>query len=136
MEITGRITKDATVHKILNDKQVVNFSIAINDSYKPKGSSEYKEIVTYIDCSYWMGINVAQWLKKGTLVQLFGRIGISVYTTSDGKASGSLSFHINSLKILTFAKRRKPLKQMQPLKHSIILQKQILMIFHFNHFLI
>jgi single-strand DNA-binding protein len=105
MEITGRITKDATVHKVSNDKQVVNFSIAINDNYKPKGSTEYKEVVTYIDCSYWMGTGVAEWLKKGTLVQLFGRIGISVYTASDGRALGSLTFHINNLKILVFAKK-------------------------------
>ncbi|RKR05134.1 single-strand DNA-binding protein [Flavobacterium sp. 90] len=105
MEITGRITKDATVHKVSNDKQVVNFSIAINDSYKPKGSSEYKEIVTYIDCSYWMSAKTAEWLKKGALVQLFGRIGLSVYTSSDGRALGSLTFHINNLKILVFAKK-------------------------------
>lgn len=105
MEITGRLTKDATVHKITNDKQVVNFSIAINDSYKPKGSSEYKEIVTYIDCSYWMGVKSAEWLRKGALVQLFGRIGLSVYSSADGKALGSLTFHINNLKILVFAKK-------------------------------
>lgn len=105
MEITGRITKDATVHKVANDKQVVNFSIAINDSYKPKGSSEYKEIVTYIDCSYWLNAKSAQWLKKGALVQLFGRIGLSVYASSDGRALGTLTFHINNLKILVFAKK-------------------------------
>lgn len=44
MEITGRITKDATARKVGNEKQVVNLSIVINDSYKPKGSSEYTEI--------------------------------------------------------------------------------------------
>lgn len=33
MEITGRLTKDAVLFKINNDdKQVINFSIAINDS--------------------------------------------------------------------------------------------------------
>ena len=105
MEITGRITKDATVHKISNDKQVVNFSIVINDSYKPKGSSEYKEIVTYIDCSYWLNSKSADYLKKGALVQLFGRIGLNIYTSSDGKALGSLTFHTNNLKILVFAKK-------------------------------
>ena len=121
MEITGRITKDATVHKVSNDKQVVNFSIAINDNYKPKGSSEYKEVVTYIDCSYWMGTGVAEWLKKGTLVQLFGRIGISVYTASDGRALGSLTFHINNLKILVFAKKAQtPETDSTPkVKHSV-----------------
>ncbi|MDR6845643.1 single-stranded DNA-binding protein [Flavobacterium granuli] len=105
MEITGRITKDATVHKIGNEKQVVNFSIAINDSYKPKGSTEFKAIVTYVDCSYWLNAKSADWLKKGALVQLFGRIGLSVYSSNDGKALGSLTFHINSLKILVFAKK-------------------------------
>lgn len=105
MEITGRITKDAAVHKVSNDKQVVNFSIAINDSYKPKGSTEYKEIVTYIDCFYWLNSKLADYLKKGTLVQLFGRIGLNTYTASDGKALGSLTFHINNLKILVFAKK-------------------------------
>ena len=105
MEITGRITKDATVHKVANDKQVVNFSITINDSYKPKGSSEYKEIVTYIDCSYWLNAKSVNYLKKGVLVQLFGRIGLSVYTSNDGRALGALTFHINNLKILVFAKK-------------------------------
>lgn len=105
MEITGRLTKDATVNKVGKDKQVVNFSIAINDSYKPKDSTEYKEIVTYIDCSYWLSAKTADYLKKGTLVQLFGRIGLSVDSSSDGKPLGSLTFHTNSIKILVFAKK-------------------------------
>lgn len=105
MEITGRITADATIHKVNSDKQVVNFSIAINDSYKPKNSTGPREIVTYIDCSYWLNAKTAEWLKKGALVQLFGRIGLSVYNSSDGKALGRLTFHTNSLKILVFAKK-------------------------------
>lgn len=105
MEITGRITKDATVRKVGEEKQVVNFSIAINDSYKPKGSAEYKEIVTYIDCSYWISSKVAEWLQKGALVQLLGRIGMNTYTSSDGRALGALTFHIDSIKILVFAKK-------------------------------
>lgn len=105
MEITGRLTADATVHKVSENKEVVNFSIAINDSYKPKGSSEVKEVVTYINCSYWLNSKTAQWLKKGALVQLFGRIGLNVYSSSDGRALGSLTFHTNNLKIIVFAKR-------------------------------
>lgn len=105
MEITGRLTADATLHKVSENKEVVNFSIAINDSYKPKGSTEVKEVVTYINCSYWLNAKKAQWLKKGALVQLFGRIGLNVYNNSDGRALGSLTFHTNNLKILVFAKR-------------------------------
>ncbi|MTH15886.1 single-stranded DNA-binding protein [Flavobacterium sp. LC2016-01] len=104
MEISGRITKDAVTAKISNDREVVNFSIAVNDSYRPKGSSELKKIVTYIDCSYWMGSKMAQWLKKGTMVELFGRIGLSVYTNAEGRALGSLTFHTSNIKILVFPK--------------------------------
>jgi single-strand DNA-binding protein len=105
MEITGRLTADASVQKVNNDKQVVNFSIAINDNYKPKGSTELKEVVTYIECSYWLNTATAQWLKKGTFVQLFGRIGINVYNNSQGVAVGSLTFHTNNIKILVFPKK-------------------------------
>ena len=108
MEITGRITKDALARKVGNKKQVVNFSIAINDSYKPKGSTETKKIVTYIDCSYWLSAGLAQWLRKGTLVQLFGRIGLNVYIGNDAQAHGSLNFHTSDIKILVFAQAENP----------------------------
>lgn len=105
MEITGRITKDATLFKLNDGKQVINFSIAINDSYKPKGTSQIKEMVTYINCDYWLSPGVAPYLKKGAMVQLFGRIGLSVYLNGQGNPSGGLTFHVNHLKILAFAKK-------------------------------
>lgn len=104
MEITGRITKDATVSKVNGNKEVVNFSIAVNDSYKPKDSTEIKKMVTYIECSYWLSAKSAQWLKKGALVELFGRIGQNVYIGNDGEAKGSITFHTSHIKILAFAK--------------------------------
>jgi single-strand DNA-binding protein len=105
MEITGRVVANSVVQKVGNNKQVVNFSIAINDNYKPKGSTEVKEVVTYINCSYWLNAKTADWLKKGALVQLSGRIGMNVYSNSEGKAIGSLTFHTNNIKILAFAKK-------------------------------
>lgn len=108
MEITGRIVKDASVFKVKENREVVNFSIAVNDSYKPKGSTETKKIVTYIDCSYWLSAGLAQWLRKGTLVQLFGRIGLNVYIGNDAQAHGSLTFHTSDIKILVFAQAENP----------------------------
>lgn len=108
MEITGRIVKDASVFKVKQNREVVNFSIAVNDSYKPKGSTETKKIVTYIDCSYWLSAGLAQWLKKGALVQLFGRIGLNVYIGNDAQAHGSLTFHTSDIKILVFAQAENP----------------------------
>lgn len=118
MEITGRVTADASVQKVNSEKQVVNFSIAINDTYKPKGSTEVKEVTTYINCSYWLNANTAQWLKKGTLVQLFGRIGLNVYNNSEGVAVGTLTFHTNNIKILVFPKKEETAKASSAVKEK------------------
>ncbi|CAA9202453.1 single-stranded DNA-binding protein [Flavobacterium collinsii] len=118
MEITGRVTADASVQKVNSEKQVVNFSIAINDNYKPKGSTEVKEVTTYINCSYWLNANTAQWLKKGTLVQLFGRIGLNVYNNNEGVAMGTLTFHTNNIKILVFPKKEETAKASSAVKEK------------------
>ncbi|WP_264529242.1 single-stranded DNA-binding protein [Flavobacterium sp. N502540] len=102
MEIIGRLTKDAVVAKAGKERQVVNFSIAVNDSYRTKNSTARVRIVTYIECSYWLSTGVAQYLKKGTAVELFGRIGLNVYIGNDSQAHGSLTFHTSNIKIIAF----------------------------------
>jgi len=111
MEITGRIVKDASVFKLKENREVVNFTIAVNDSYKPKDSTELKKVVTYINCSYWLSSKSALWLKKGALVELFGRIGLNVYIGNDSEAHGSLTFHTSHIKILAFAKSGEQIPQ-------------------------
>lgn len=102
MEIIGRLTADSTVKTIGENKQVVNFSIAMNDSYKPK-DGEKREITTYVDCSFWRDAKRAQWLKKGAMVLLTGRIGTNAYMDREGNAVARLTFHVNEINILVFA---------------------------------
>jgi single-strand DNA-binding protein len=100
MEIlVGRVTADAKVNTLKEEKKVVNFSIAINDSYKPKGSTEVKNFTTYVSCSYWIGTGIAEHLKKGTLVELCGRISVSAWKDMQGEAKGSLNFHVTNIKL-------------------------------------
>ena len=99
MEITARLTVDAKVTTVKNDKQVVNFNVAINDSYKQKGSNEVTKIVTYVQCDYWVNPAIAQYLTKGTLVELQGRIGVNAYKGKEGDAKASLTFHVNTIKL-------------------------------------
>lgn len=103
MEIIGRLTADSTVKTVGEGKQVVNFSIAINDSYKPK-DGERVEMTSYVDCSFWRDAKRAQWLKKGAMVQLTGRIGTNAYMDREGNAVARLTFHVNEINILVFAK--------------------------------
>jgi single-strand DNA-binding protein len=99
MEIIGRLTADATVRTLKDDREVVQFTIVINDSYKPKDGSEVKKFATFINCSYWLSSRVASYLVKGSMVEVSGRIGVNVYNNMQGEAKGNLIFHVNSLKI-------------------------------------
>ena len=99
MEIIGRVTADATVSETKAGKKVVNFSIAINDTYKTKGSDEVQKIVTYVNCSYWINPGVAAYLTKATLVECTGRVGANAWTNKEGEVKASLTFHVNSIKL-------------------------------------
>jgi single-strand DNA-binding protein len=113
MEMTARLTGDAKISTLKNDRQVVNFSVAINDSYKAKGSNEVTKVVTYAQCDYWVNPGIAIYLTKGTLVELQGRIGVNAYTGKDGEAKATLTFHVNTIKLhgKTSAKDEAPFKE-------------------------
>ena len=98
MNIVGRITKNAEINNLKNDKQVVNFSVAINDSYKTK-QGERREQTTYYNCSYWLSPNVAKILTKGTLVELIGRASASAWIGKDGEIKSGLNFHTSNIKV-------------------------------------
>ncbi|WP_426330065.1 single-stranded DNA-binding protein [Pedobacter sp. R-06] len=104
MEITGRLTADAVVRTVSGERKVTGFSIAINDIYRTGG--ELKKITTFIDCSYWLNTGIAEYLKKGGWVQLYGRIGVNAYMSGSGEAKASLTFHTSEIKLLGSASRR------------------------------
>ena len=104
MNITGRLTADAQVHKLKDNRQVVNFSVAVNDSYKTK-QGERIEHTAFFDCSYWITPNVAKILTKGSLVELTGRVSVRAWTDMDGKAHVGLNFHTSSIKLHGGSKR-------------------------------
>ena len=96
--IVGRITQNAKINTLKNDKKVVNFSVAINDSYKTK-QGERKEQTTYYNCSYWINAKIAEYLIKGTLVELSGRISSSAWIGKDGEIKSGLNFHTSNIKL-------------------------------------
>jgi single-strand DNA-binding protein len=99
MELIGRITADAKVAILKDGRQVVNFSIAINDSYKPKGSELYVQTTNYVQCAYWISSKMAPYLTRSTLVELYGRLGVNAYNNKEGEAQASLKFHVNHIKL-------------------------------------
>jgi single-strand DNA-binding protein len=99
MEIIGRVTADAKVSELQDGRKVVNFSIAINDRYKPKSSKERVQVTTYVQCAYWISPTVAAYLTKGTLAELSGRIGVDAWNNLQGEAKAALRLHVSSIKL-------------------------------------
>lgn len=106
MVLVGRITKDAVVNQLKDERQVINFTLAINDYYKPR-NGEGKNIATYINCSYWMNVKLAERITKGTLVEATGRIYVNAYIGNDGEPKASLNCHVNSIKLHSTTKVNK-----------------------------
>ena len=100
MEFTGRITADAKVNTVKGDKEVVNFSVAINDRYRPKGSTETKEFVTYINVAWWMGTGITKILRKGAIVTVSGRVYANAYNDLQGNAKASINCHASEIKLV------------------------------------
>ena len=96
---TGRVTADAKVNTLKDERQVVNFSVAINDYYKAKNSEEGTKVVTFINCSYWLSTRIAERLTKGTVVEIAGRLHMNAYKNMDGEPRASLNCHANHIKI-------------------------------------
>ena len=109
MNIIGRLTRDAQIRTTSQDKQVVNFSVAINDSYKNK-QGERVEQSTYLDCSYWISTSVAKVLKKGTLVELTGRVSTRAWMGKDGEPKAALNYHVSQIKFHGGSKKSETLQ--------------------------
>ena len=99
MVLIGRLTKDAVISKLKDDRQVVNFTLAVNDSYKPKGSDTWSTNTTFFNCAYWISPKVADRLKKGNLVEITGRAYVNAYNDMQGEAKASLNCHVDSIKV-------------------------------------
>ena len=96
--IIGRVTQNAKINILKNDKKVVNFSVAINDGYKTK-QGERKEQTTYYNCSYWINTKIAEFLTKGTLVELSGRTSSSAWIGKDGEIKSGLNFRTSNIRL-------------------------------------
>jgi len=99
MVLIGRLTKDAVVAQLKDERKVVNFTIAVNDYYKPKNSDKGVSVTTFVNCAYWISPSIAERLKKGSLIEITGRLAVNAYKDMQGEARGSLNCHVDSIKV-------------------------------------
>lgn len=115
MNITGRLTRDAQVRRTSQNKEVVSFSVAVNDSYRNK-QGERIEQTAFFDCSYWRTPKVADFLTKGTVVELSGRVSARAWTGNDGEIRAGLNFHTTEIKFYGGSKKAETVEATKKIK--------------------
>jgi single-strand DNA-binding protein len=81
--LVGRLTKDPDLKYTPNGVAVCTFTLAVNRPFKTNGETE----ADFINCVVWRkpAENVANFLKKGSLAGVDGRIQTRNYEGQDGK---------------------------------------------------
>jgi single-strand DNA-binding protein len=92
------VTRDAEVRSLSNNKSVVSFSVAVNHDYKAKNGERVTQ-TEFFDCAYWFSTGVAQYLTKGSLVELAGRVSARAWMGNDGQLKAGLNFNTTDIKL-------------------------------------
>lgn len=81
--LIGRLTKDPVLRKTLNDKSVVQFTLACNRNVSKDGEQN----VDFINCIAWNKVAelMVQYLHKGSLIGIDGRIQTRNYQDKSGR---------------------------------------------------
>lgn len=82
--LVGRLTKDPELKYTANGIAVVSFSLAVN---RPFSNQQGEREADFINCVVWrkQAENVANYLRKGSLAGVEGRIQTRRYEAQDGR---------------------------------------------------
>lgn len=96
--LVGRITKDPELRKTQNGTSVVSFTLACNRRNKQEGQPE----ADFINCQAWgkTAEVICQYVFKGHLLGLEGRIQTRSYDDKDGKRVYVTEVVANSVQLL------------------------------------
>jgi single-strand DNA-binding protein len=101
IQIIGNIVRDAEVKTISQDKNVINFDVAVNETWKNKDGVK-QEKTTYVKCAMWrQETGIAQYLTKGNKIYVDGNPDAEAYINKDGNAVASLTINVNEVIFLS-----------------------------------
>src|SRR5690625_2954696 len=82
--LAGRLTKDPELRYTPNGVAVANFTVAIN---RPRRNQQGEQEADFINCVAWrsQAENLANYMRKGSLVGVDGRIQTRSYENQEGR---------------------------------------------------
>ena len=119
LEIIGYIGNDAEI-KDLGSNQVINFSVAVSESYINKTTNEKVINTMWFECAKW-GNNtaLAQYLKKGTQVYVSGKPNNRGWVNEQGEVKIVNGIQVLQIDLLAGAKVSNQNSQLSTPENSV-----------------
>ncbi|WP_044474189.1 single-stranded DNA-binding protein [Streptococcus suis] len=82
--LVGRMTRDAELRYTPSNQAVATFTLAVNRNFKNQDGEREAD---FINCVIWrqQAENLANWVKKGALIGVTGRIQTRSYDNQQGQ---------------------------------------------------
>jgi len=108
LEIIGNLGADATIREV-NASKAIGFSVAHSEKYKNNEGVEIEKTI-WVNCTFWkyqgQSIEIAKYLKKGTMVAIEGFPSVRGYKNQQGEIGASLECRVTDLRLLSAPKNQ------------------------------
>ena len=98
-QLIGHLGQDSEV-KDLGNNQVINFSVAVTDTWVDKQGNKQSKTTWYEVAKWGNNVAVAQYLKKGTQVFVEGKPEARAFLNKQGEAVAVNGINCQSLILL------------------------------------
>lgn len=104
--IVGHLGQDAQTRILEGGRVVTSFSVAYTESWKDQ-RGEKQERTSWFNCSYFSAQTpgVADYLRKGSLVCVTGRVSARAYMGQNNQPAASLELNVQEIKLLNTPRR-------------------------------
>lgn len=91
----GRVGRDADLRSTSSGQSVASFSIAVDRRYPKKGEQE----PLWIQVAIWgkLADSISEYITKGKLVSVSGRIDLETYEARDGETRTTLKLNASDV---------------------------------------
>ena len=93
---TGRLGRDAEIKHLPSGSSVLEFSPAVDVGYGERKTTLWPRCSLFGD----RGVNLAQYLTKGTQVAVSGEMSLREYRANDGTTKASLEVRVNAIDLI------------------------------------
>lgn len=99
--LIGRLTRDPELRYTPSGTPVADFGLAMNRTY-PGADGQMKEEATFVDVVVWrkQAETCAEYLRKGRLVYLEGRLELDTWETKEGERRNKIRVVAEMVKFL------------------------------------